>query len=82
MPFNNNAERKRYYDKSRIDNPNKGRRWTRHERERLKDLSITDTQLSIELGRSVMAIQTKRSKLRSSGELTMPAKNDHRRSSQ
>lgn len=62
--------KKEYYRKRRENATNGWTRWTPDELRMVMDQSITDTQLSKKLGRSVQAIQTKRSKLRSEGRFT------------
>jgi hypothetical protein len=76
-PKKRNAERKKYYDKHR-DNPQNSRRskkrWSKGEIERIIsfDLSV-DAIIAKEIGRSVEAIQVKRSKLIKAGRLAVTA---------
>ncbi len=53
----------RYYQKSQ-GKQNSWKRWTYEEEKMVMDHSMTDTQLSDKLGKSVMAIQIKRGRLK------------------
>ena len=57
-----NSQRLRYYQKTQLY-PEK-RRWTSEEDKAVLEHSITDTELSSILGRSVHAIQVRRNKLK------------------
>lgn len=56
-----NAQKKRYYAKTAIYAP---RRWTYEEEMMVLEHSITDTELSSKIGRSVGSIQKRRSILK------------------
>lgn len=58
-----NAYFRRYYDKT-TDAPNRGQGWTVEEERLVLEHSMSDHELSRLIGRSVKAIQIKRSKLR------------------
>jgi hypothetical protein len=54
-----------YYLRHRLNKPNSGQSWLRQEVEMILAHKIKDVTLSILLGRSVQAIQVRRSKIKS-----------------
>lgn len=63
-PDQRNRNRKRNYAQTQ-GGPNTRKHWTGAEDERVLAHSVPDRQLSAELGRSVMAIQVRRTRLKS-----------------
>jgi len=59
-------ERLRYYCQFQTNNRRKGKKWTQAEDRKITAKNKpTDSKLSVQLGRSVQAIQQRRSELRS-----------------
>ena len=61
-PERRNEQRRRYYRQFQ-NARNKGKKWTKDELDMILFFGFTDRELSRELGRSVGAIQVKRSKM-------------------
>lgn len=58
-----NAQRKMNYGKGRKSDKNRGQEWTIEDMNLLTNSGKTDRELSVAIGRSVQAIQVKRSHL-------------------
>ena len=61
------TQRLRYYRRGRRHNHNNGKIWTREDLEAIHSTELSDKELSKKLGRSLQAIQVKRSTWKKQG---------------